>query len=666
MARRLVGGADCDDVVQEAYLKAIELRPAGASGGWLATAVRHRGLDRLRRRRRRQDHEHRVAERAESLDAGQIARRLELHRNLAGAIQGLRADYRQVLYLRYFEDLGPVVIAARLGLPVKTVKTRLFRALEELRGVLRSRYGAGEDGWVAALAPFAAVDPRPPVGVGAGVTAFTFGAIAMSKKMIGAACVALGALGMWLLPPDPVTLVVAQPDTSPGEGVIGGVTDSALERDPLSRFRTVAALPSASGSAGVPAATAGVVPSETGALAVRVVGPSGQAVPGVAIGFEIARSGLPRDGVRRVVSDSEGLARADGLPAGAMFLGSDRGGGLRAEVLAGETTDLVYELGSDGIRVTGTVLDASGRPVAGAGIWLCVGNRTDWLGGRVVAQASEEGRFSIGHVPPDQSLGAIASGFAPSALIDIGLLEKTAPVDIELRLVAPGGSVVGHVFSPDGAPVAGAQVGLGSPPARFGSRGGVDTAERWTPRVGETDENGAFAFVGIAPGEYDVSVAAAGLPEGVDVVRVEIGATSELDVHLQLPVVVEGVVRDEDGAPIPLALVRAFVALIDETFLQAGQFDHVSTFGYPSAGNGRARSLSLDPADPGNDLPLRHHSLRFGRRLVGQVHCLSRTGGVAGGYAPMGSSAFGRSDDCRRRELRGWYADGWRVRDSAA
>src|SRR5262249_55671586 len=49
---------------------------------------------------------------------------------------------REVVLLRYFEDLPPRAIARRLGLPVETVKTRQKRALAQLRARLQPRWPA--------------------------------------------------------------------------------------------------------------------------------------------------------------------------------------------------------------------------------------------------------------------------------------------------------------------------------------------------------------------------------------------------------------------------------------------------------------------------------------------------------------------------------------------
>ena len=48
------------------------------------------------------------------------------------ALLALPVDYRQVVVLRHFGELGYDDIAATLGIPVKTVKSRLYTARQRL------------------------------------------------------------------------------------------------------------------------------------------------------------------------------------------------------------------------------------------------------------------------------------------------------------------------------------------------------------------------------------------------------------------------------------------------------------------------------------------------------------------------------------------------------
>ena len=94
-------------------------------------------------------------------DTCEIVQELETHEILAACVKHLDEPYRRVVFLRYFEELSPPDIARRLELPVKTVKTRLHRALAQLRRRMEERYG--EDvRWHAALLPLAG--RHTPVG----------------------------------------------------------------------------------------------------------------------------------------------------------------------------------------------------------------------------------------------------------------------------------------------------------------------------------------------------------------------------------------------------------------------------------------------------------------------------------------------------------------------
>lgn len=62
-------------------------------------------------------------------------------------IGGLPARQREVLVLRYYEDLDDVMIAEILGCSTNTVRTHAMRALT----ALRSRYGAASRGPLADL-----------------------------------------------------------------------------------------------------------------------------------------------------------------------------------------------------------------------------------------------------------------------------------------------------------------------------------------------------------------------------------------------------------------------------------------------------------------------------------------------------------------------------------
>lgn len=56
------------------------------------------------------------------------------------AVQGLRVPDQQVIYLRYFLDLSVAETAQALDVAEGTVKSRLSRALERLRGIIQQDF----------------------------------------------------------------------------------------------------------------------------------------------------------------------------------------------------------------------------------------------------------------------------------------------------------------------------------------------------------------------------------------------------------------------------------------------------------------------------------------------------------------------------------------------
>ena len=60
----------------------------------------------------------------------------ERERAVQTALLALSAEYREVVVLRHFTDLSYEEIAATLGIPVKTVKSRLYTARQRLGALL--------------------------------------------------------------------------------------------------------------------------------------------------------------------------------------------------------------------------------------------------------------------------------------------------------------------------------------------------------------------------------------------------------------------------------------------------------------------------------------------------------------------------------------------------
>ena len=133
--RILRNSAEAEDVVQEVFVQvwrqAERFDPTrGSAEAWLCTIARSRALDCLRRRASRRE------EPSEAAPGVSAAPRTEEALTVRKALLGLSVDQRYALELAYYEGLTHTEIAARLGEPLGTVKTRIRTAMIRLRDVL--------------------------------------------------------------------------------------------------------------------------------------------------------------------------------------------------------------------------------------------------------------------------------------------------------------------------------------------------------------------------------------------------------------------------------------------------------------------------------------------------------------------------------------------------
>src|SRR5262245_3110297 len=157
LAGKLVGPEEAEDVLQDAWLALRDRPPRAASKlrGWLAIVVANLARNRRRGDERRRLREESIARPEREEPAASALEQLELQRVLGELVVSLPPEQRIVLYLRYFEDLTPSAIAARLGVPLKTIQTRHTRALATLRARLDERSKGDRSEWVSALLPWA-------------------------------------------------------------------------------------------------------------------------------------------------------------------------------------------------------------------------------------------------------------------------------------------------------------------------------------------------------------------------------------------------------------------------------------------------------------------------------------------------------------------------------
>lgn len=171
--------------------------------------------------------------------------------------------------------------------------------------------------------------------------------------------------------------------------------------------------------------------------------------------------------------------------------------------------DLAFLNGIAGSAPTGTLsgqvtmstgnMAEVGEPLGGATVELFGQNS------KATVTTDKEGRYSFfGLEPGSYSVKAIKDGFSSteSEEEDSGEIEAhgCALVDMVLRKNWPG-RIDGRVIRSDGSP---AQAGLKLDLIRVGGKAGDQKSDLLIGEAVETDEDGGYSFVGVAPGAYKI------------------------------------------------------------------------------------------------------------------------------------------------------------------
>lgn len=145
LAVRLLGlRSNAEDLLQEVFLQAwrqaVSYNPdRGSPEAWLLTITWSRAIDKLRSLRRRERRVMPLEDPSRTESGGAVENEIvetEAKLMVHGALARLPEAQRTVLELAYFDGLTQSEIAARLGEPLGTVKTRMRAGLEQLRGFL--------------------------------------------------------------------------------------------------------------------------------------------------------------------------------------------------------------------------------------------------------------------------------------------------------------------------------------------------------------------------------------------------------------------------------------------------------------------------------------------------------------------------------------------------
>lgn len=211
-------------------------------------------------------------------------------------------------------------------------------------------------------------------------------------------------------------------------------------------------------------------------------------------------------------------------------------------------------------HIRGLVTDASGAALEGARIRARPRDAlvTPFNSLRSASTTSaSDGSFRVEGVVDGHSyrLIAQAAGYA-SALLDLPPLEPGTTIDPVHLVLGPGRQIHGTTVDTDGSPVAEANVSLLWPLDQSDYRSPFETPAATT----RTNEQGAFVFSAVAPGDYALRLRHPGYadrpPAEIDVpagdANLDLG-----DLTLVSGGTIRGVVLGADGQPVAGAWIRA-------------------------------------------------------------------------------------------------------------
>jgi RNA polymerase sigma factor (sigma-70 family) len=659
LARHLLAdGGQADDVVQDAFVAAIERPPRTgvAIGPWLVGVVRNLVRRQHRTSSRRASHESAAASSAGTPSPDEVAARSEALRDLADAVHRLDPIYRDVIVLRFFDGLRTSAIAARLGVPVETARTRLKRALALLRERLDAEHGGDGRTWCAALLPLAA--PGALSGSltslpgGLAMTAKTKASIAAAALLVVAVTFSV-VLGSGSAPP-PVTVAAVRPAPEPLV-----VVEDRPAPQPEPEPAAAPAPPKPAVAVATPVTETPPAPEPAAPQPVAAE-PVGTAALSGAVWFAGTRK--PASGLQVLLEAPGATAISTRSDALGRFrfehLLEDRAWRLRidAQGFAPVVVPNLY-LEHDETRGLGVlwldapvplgvvVKDWRDRPIAGATVeaerYVLVGISDRWDHAASLRHVTEpvaaastgaDGRAVLTTLPPgDWVIVARAAGFAPVREGKGPLVRGAANREVTLRLDR-GLAVEGRIVDGDRRPMPRMAVWAVPRNLRTGSYVFQHTS---------TDGAGRFAFDGLVPGDWAFAVANENLvPSQIAIIRVPASAPVEIVLDGG---VVEGVVTGaHDGSPLAGARVLVTVdGWIAETLtgqdgryrlstLRAGrpEFFRVQCQGFVTTEETTSNLMGTPKLDWKSGAMTRDFMLRRAVPLSGRV--LSPDGPVAG------------------------------------
>lgn len=221
----------------------------------------------------------------------------------------------------------------------------------------------------------------------------------------------------------------------------------------------------------------------------------------------------------------------------------------RKELTGGLRFDIVLDAGAS---ITGRATDPAGAPLAGANVRIGPRDPRDWPPAFPpmpsdfdAGRTGSDGAFALHELPPGTYHVEVRHSGLTGESVSV-----EAPADVRLRTAAIG-RITGRILGPDGRPVV-ARVA-----ARYTSS---DARGSGFSDATESGPEGRFVLDGIAAGSWTLDVdpvSDALLPRAVHEVLTD---SSECRIEVAPSLILEGVLLDAEGAPVPGVLLTVDAA----------------------------------------------------------------------------------------------------------
>jgi RNA polymerase sigma-70 factor (ECF subfamily) len=552
-----------DDLAQEAWVAALRRRPDASEplGAWFSRVMRNLVRFKTRSDARRVDRE-RIAARSESeAPALHALERFETQELLLRAVRELDEPYRTTVILRWFEELEPAEIARRANVPVRTVHTRITRALRMLREKLDRESRGDRAKWMSAWIPLLSKPAAPWPWI-----------IAMDVKLkiAIAGVAAVGALTALYFGLQANEMPLAARSMAQDARAAELESPPAAHESETSRTIIGEKQPS---EPSAPAIAAQAADPTLLAIDATVLDPLGTPLVDLDVEFRASASSSP---IAHARSGSDGslhfgVKSSNGTLAPAS---SEWTAVLQPKIRPSKRATRYVLVVAHPIAIAGIVVDERKRPIAGAEVRCSpppirerlhlVLDDCAWVAWKSTSDAN--GRFELPIVPAmtDAQLVTEAAGFTRDAR-DMPIVSRT---DVEIQLTWPpdvASHIRGRVVDARNVGVPGAHVALGTRSVRTDGAGrfDLDLDRAVSFAIATASKDGAASKKPSAPAEARTLRA---LKQGFLPVELECATPSPRDIGAwpnplllvldKESLAISGRVVDDLGAPVAFADVR--------------------------------------------------------------------------------------------------------------